>query len=272
MILFAGYLASAGTQKTFMNSELSLKHSLLENNCEKCHKPWKGVDDLNCLQCHLDKKHFKRAADSKIEHDPNEYACFNCHSEHKGRFHNLKLAKNSTCEECHVWESHPEFKKETVRVPIDGSIIFPHQIHYEAAAYDEDSCDMCHKKTESGDSFIMLSFDEVCSMCHSIEEHTIDAKELLTCPTCHLSGKYKIPPRDPLLRNIRYSHRKHEKKECGECHDNINASEDATDLHLPKVSKCLGCHTDNLVTNNCGTCHDFHVIDKKRLKVAHLAD
>jgi len=79
---------SSGNFKMFLNRELAGKHAFFENRCEKCHVPWRGVSDRECLKCHLEEcsEYDILTKKGKPANDP---VCLNCHREHMGRSHNL---------------------------------------------------------------------------------------------------------------------------------------------------------------------------------------
>ncbi|MBI5184606.1 MAG: hypothetical protein HZA01_02630 [Nitrospinae bacterium] len=37
---------------------------------------------------------------------------------------------------------------------------------------------------------------------------------------------------------------------------------DLADQKLPSVAKCQGCHEKNLMYNDCGACHGFHLRER----------
>jgi len=84
--------SSPDNSKIFMNGELSIKHSELEDDCTACHVPWSGVSNKSCFQCHNRTMHYLK----KINEDSAKRTrCFDCHREHRGRLHNLKDVENT---------------------------------------------------------------------------------------------------------------------------------------------------------------------------------
>jgi len=85
-----------------MKDELSFEHSLLAYSCESCHKPWIGVSNESCIGCHENSIHFVNKDLSEIpKHPVKRVTCIDCHKEHRGKVHNIKLVGNLSCLECH---------------------------------------------------------------------------------------------------------------------------------------------------------------------------
>lgn len=108
------YSATAGSNRIFMNGGLSIKHAALSKSCESCHTVWDRVTDNSCLQCHqAAAKHLSDAVSSQIK----TVRCYNCHMEHNGREHNLRAARNSSCQKCHKFNenSQAQHQKESLK-------------------------------------------------------------------------------------------------------------------------------------------------------------
>lgn len=105
--------------RAWISGELSLKHHILENNCESCHvKAFESVQDDTCISCHEETgDHAKkpslangmaplsagdalqwRIAESLGKEGP--LGCVACHSEHEGPVHQTP-ASEAFCADCH---------------------------------------------------------------------------------------------------------------------------------------------------------------------------
>lgn len=79
------------------------------------------------------------------------------------------------------------------------------------------------------------------------------------------------------LQSGRFDHSRHKDVDCASCHA-AQTSSSATDVLLPKVEVCQGCHGGETATNKvpstCVTCHDFHQANQPtfRQKAALPAD
>jgi hypothetical protein len=286
----AFYASYAGGFKPFMNGQLSSKHSELEKDCANCHEPWKGVSDKACANCHGDKKH---ALKTKAGHEgPNVTGCFSCHLEHKGRFWNLRHVEGDKCRTCHKFGKHPDIKKpatgthpyfaikclnchKTAKHPVGmdlstefdglGRTGFTHKLHLERMDINPDECSSCHEKADGSGPFKLASLEDSCGSCHQMYDTKDTAKPASVtenCPSCHISGDVKniesLKTRKP---SKTFSHSRHSRQKCMDCHDDV-AKDDVMANFMPTISKCMGCHEKQMVSNDCGTCHSFHSVGK----------
>lgn len=262
IVVFIVYgVDSSSAYKIFMNGDLSFKHSQMKNNCQECHKPWNGVNNEACQKCHENKKHFLKEVNPKINHNPENTPCFNCHKEHRGKYYNIELVESYSCKLCHEGQGHPEMKNPQEKHPLNAIIAINHQLHFEAGAFAEEDCGMtCHVES-SGSIFNLAKFDDACMMCHEVEVHSADAKDMTTCPTCHLKKTFKASqPVEQLLSGAKFTHKKHRKFQCSKCHGNIiTTSDESSYMSLKDSSQCLDCHSDSMVSLDCITCHNFHL-------------
>jgi hypothetical protein len=60
-----------------------------------------------------------------------------------------------------------------------------------------------------------------------------------------------------------FSHQKHVTVACDDCHQDIDQSEDGSDVLLPSIKVCRDCHAGeddtSRLSSNCVDCHGFHV-------------
>lgn len=95
------------------------------------------------------------------------------------------------------------------------------------------------------------------------------------CQTCHVVEKAtlkRVQVDQHTLRRADFDHRAHIiQARCLDCHNNIPIKElapadslppaevDRAEIHnLPAIATCQTCHTDDLATNDCASCHPFH--------------
>ena len=83
------YNAHSGSNKIFMNKHLSVVHSNLEPRCDVCHTPWEGVYNDSCYKCHRNECSYYESLLEENEEYAENMRCYDCHSEHLGRSHNL---------------------------------------------------------------------------------------------------------------------------------------------------------------------------------------
>ncbi|GAB4281201.1 MAG: hypothetical protein Kow0029_26220 [Candidatus Rifleibacteriota bacterium] len=91
-----------------------------------------------------------------------------------------------------------------------------------------------------------------CLQCH------FKTREKSRCALCHLETPGKtIRDRKRLKEGFVFSHKKHEKFECSECHNAITNWENLDgNMIKSRMEDCLVCHTGAEVPKNCVMCHD----------------
>lgn len=101
--------------------------------------------------------------------DKLEIACSNCHQEHRGINHDLRLMDDVACQVCHQqsFESfnfgHPRF----TQVPRQtGGISFDHAKHEERFESGKMNCAGCHALDSQGHTMEVKSFENACEGCH----------------------------------------------------------------------------------------------------------
>ena len=103
---------------------------------------------------------------------------------------------------------------------------------------------------------LIQTLTEPCRMCHQIEQATIS----------------RVQKDQQLLQRAEFNHRAHIiQRRCLDCHTRIPfydylETAPAADVdfdrssiqNLPQIEVCQQCHTSNLASNRCTTCHLFH--------------
>ena len=260
VIVLAAWGVTSDDNKIFMNGELSQKHSALESDCTTCHKPWDGVTWKSCVDCHDDKMHVKKVGGGEEREGYGQLKiCLSCHNEHKGRSHNLTMLNSGACEQCHIFDKHPEKVSGTPTVNREGTILFTHLPHYDAGTFELDMCGFCHLPSDDDGTFINANFDEACGLCHKLDEHDSDTKVTETCKYCHENNKFRQGQHKNVHATLtRDSHESHVKVDCNQCHHLIPPIGETVVSTNPPVSDCISCHEKKLVDNRCGSCHSFH--------------
>lgn len=220
--------AQAGPMDSFerlvMPGRMSKGHAKYEDDCDKCHKPFKkgGQTDL-CLDCH--KEVAADVRDKKGLHGKlpgiDRRDCKTCHTEHKGRDENIAPFDADS------------FLHDRSDFPLQGA----HQVV---------ACSTCH----SPDAKFRKAPSQ-CKGCHDVDDvHRGRLGE--DCTGCH---------NDMLWGENRYDHDKtdfplknaHINVGCADCH--------ANERYKNTPTKCLGCHQQDDVHQGdngekCNDCHD----------------
>jgi predicted CXXCH cytochrome family protein len=99
----------------------------------------------------------------------------------------------------------------------------------------------------------------VCFACHQIDRVTVGEGNKQT-------ESWRVAPiavTQHWLPKSRFPHVQHNPYECKQCHE-VEKSKTSTDLAIPDLKNCQGCHAGNVTTTDmvrgtCETCHGFHV-------------
>jgi hypothetical protein len=278
LILLCSATARADFQSLASPGPLAKAHADLDNRCDACHVPFKGIPESACFACHAATK--QRVDEKKGPHAAYVAAgkkCSSCHGDHKGRGHSLTppvpesgfdhaqgagLALDGkhagvACKSCHT-------AKPTGGLRWIG-----------IAAIDD--CAGCHKKDPHKGEL-----GTRCGACHAargwkpttktIADHKVPmtgGHTGLKCVACHFSGKRLV-----------------ETTSCGDCHEqkhggtkapckvchNVNNWKTASFTHdfctciLPgkhQTAPCLGCHKNFVFKPTPFACAACHTKDRK---------
>lgn len=94
-----------------------------------------------------------------------------------------------------------------------------------------------------------LVFKTRCAQCHQIVSR--DGRSAAVPPRLRVSW----------LDRSGFTHGPHRKTPCETCHAGARASRSTTDVLMPKMQDCTGCHGSSPVTgrsSSCLTCHEYH--------------
>jgi len=215
--------------RLIMPGKLIEAHKKYENECEKCHAPFKKEkQDSRCLVCHkfvkkdlVNKKGFHGLNKKVIKTD-----CKYCHTDHIGRKADIVNFDPLT------------FDHNFTNYPLQGN-------------HKKLDCFSCHKKKQ------FRNLPTTCFACH--EQNDIHKKQLgKNCKDCHNEQDWK---------NYKFDHDKtdypltfkHKKVKCNDCHPNQYFK------NTPKT--CINCHKlqdvhQNKYDKKCQSCHTTRAWNK----------
>lgn len=134
-------------------------------------------------------------------------------------------------------------------------IAYNHKLHIEQGL----GCLDCHIFAEDRASATLPSLD-VCSECHSDEPMTDSEEELVLIR--YIENEEEIPWKKiySVPQHVYFSHRRHViigEMDCETCHGNVvEKTSPITEPFLEmNMKKCMECHKENKVTNDCLSCH-----------------
>ncbi len=266
---------AANIETLMMPGPLITGHAKYENECQKCHKPFSKArqNDL-CLDCHD-----KVAADIKKlagHHgrikDIGELECKQCHTDHKGRGHDIVQFNRET------------FDHDMTDLALTGGhrTVRCAACHKSGTRYRDapTDCYSCHKDNDPHRG----KLGKDCKSCHDTTRWAKVAfdhdktdfplkgeHKRTACQGCHLNERYKdVATACVACHRLADIHGGRYGEKCGDCHTAADWKKfafdhDTTDFVLRgrhgKIA-CSVCHIKTLYKDKLGkTCIDCHKND-----------
>ena len=177
-VLLAGLATWQATP--LMTGPLSAAHAPLEDQCEACHTPFRGVQDASCRSCHPG-----IGADSPSTiHRRVKGNCATCHHEHRSRAYPLRLADMEAFD-----HELSGFSLKKYHPQVGCSLCHKAgQPYYQAPK----RCQDCHPNWSPANfdharvigGPLTLHADLGCPDCHPRQSYDTPA----TCAPCHAPG------------------------------------------------------------------------------------
>jgi c(7)-type cytochrome triheme protein len=161
---------------------------------------------LPCLLCH---RRESNDAVPKLPGGDRHLPCAGCHAQ---QFAN---SDGPICTICHkdaksgTVKSFPSLKSFRMK--------FDHSLHVKSGGA---SCNACHRPSRGGVALsIPASFSahNTCFRCHTAGAKA-GGRDISSCGTCHQPGSYSRTPEFAQAFRVGFSHAKHQKERCAECH------------------------------------------------------
>jgi hypothetical protein len=222
--IYSPVVNATAFERLVMPGDLIQGHAKYEDDCSECHESFSKTDQSKlCLGCHKDiakdvKNNKGYHGKSKIV---NNRSCKSCHTDHKGREHNIVLLDKEI------------FNHAITDFKLKGQ-------HKQA------KCTSCHKTNKK--------YTEAPSACYSCHKDDDVHKEKLgkKCYSCHSEKSWQ---------KIKFDHSKtdfplrgeHKETSCDSCHPD--------NQHKNIKTACYSCHSINDVHKGrygrkCNTCHN----------------
>lgn len=195
---------------------------------------------LPCLLCH------RRDSNAPVPKRPgasNHLPCAGCHAQ---QFTN---AESPICTICHTdvksgaLKAFPRLKSFRMK--------FDHARHVNMGSV---SCATCHRPSRGGVALsIPAGFNAhtTCYRCHTPRAQS-GGRDISSCGTCHQLGGYSRTPQFAQAFQVGFSHAKHEKTSCNECHQIRAGMPQRRQVTQPEP---LNHHATGR-GQSCATCHD----------------
>lgn len=194
---------------------------------------------LPCLLCHRRESNSPRPLlPGRSQHTP----CAGCHAQ---QFSN---SDSPICTICHTdvksgaLKSFPRLKSFSMK--------FEHARHVNMEGV---SCATCHRPSRGGVALsIPAGFNahETCYRCHTPRAQS-QGRDISSCRTCHQLGGYRRTPEFAPAFRVGFSHARHQKVTCNECHQvragmpqrrQVTSPAPLNHHARPGTESCMSCH------------------------------
>lgn len=277
-------------------------HAEFEEKCGLCHQPLTSLQAELCIACHsnIDEQIIEQdSLHGKIE---GVMMCAECHTDHKGREHDLRLGSLEDFD-------HSGMAFSLIRHQVDYSLesldcLTCHVPDGQFSVLDS-SCTRCHAGADP--AFMLthvIDFGEDCVSCHdgldsmARFEHASSLFPLegvhqeLACVECHVQGQFEDLSTECVACHIEpFEHQGWFGLDCASCHnpqdwkpaqlngqlfDHSTGTEFSLELHRLDFAgnpiSCQGCHLQDDHTLTPGTCFECHSSQNQDFMVQHQAE
>lgn len=189
-----GLMSKVEWQRMANPGKLSNAHAFLDHKCNACHTPVKGVEAVNCIQCHANNTALLKRQTTSFH--ANISSCVECHKEHQGKDGQITQMNHNAF----VSIGMRQLGKKTVRNQEDKEL-FELVEHFLEMSQNKNSlfvnphlskeeltlqCATCHQNQDVHFSL----FGKNCSNCHetsrwNIPEFVHPSPRSMDCAQCH---------------------------------------------------------------------------------------
>ncbi len=295
-----GDLGSTGNPEVIIAGYES--HADFEGQCSLCHQPLIRLQAELCIECHAnigEQIAMQTSLHGKLEH---VMPCFECHTDHQGREHDLRLGSLDDFD-----HSLLTFSLIWHQVDYDQDPIACLDCHVSDNLFSAQmtSCQVCHTATD-GDFILrhVSDFGDACIDCHdgldsmarfdhaNSDFHLEGLHQDLACAGCHVQGQF-----DDLTGECADCHAEPAEHsgmfelDCAACHDsfawsparlsgvefdhNIDTSFSLDWHHVDfngTTIACQSCHQEGQVEFSQETCFGCHALDDQPFMLQHEAE
>ena len=212
---------------------------------------------LPCLLCH---RHESSAARPNLPGANGHLPCAGCHTQ---QFSN---SDSPICTICHT-DAKSGAVKQFPRMK-SFRMKFDHSRHVSMGGV---SCATCHRPSRGGVALSIptgFSAHTTCYKCHTPRAQSA-GRDISSCGTCHQLGRYSRTPQFTQAFRVGFSHGKHQKINCNECHQvragmpqrrQVTAPEPLHHHATGRGQSCMTCHNGKTAFGGddfsvCKRCH-----------------
>ena len=210
-------------------------------------------------------------------------ACSDCHQSDAGGLGMKPVKMEPHCSRCHALSITDDDPDQTVPHAETDQVIESLRSYFSRRFIEDrpGRFQVDLNRPGSPSAVGMLQQEGLAWVERRTRESAREIFERRVCETCHKventgnseQPDWRITPvninRDYWRHSTRFSHEKHDHRDCGECHE-ADRSEQAGDVLLPDIQVCRDCHTGAQggqgLRSNCVTCHRFHHAEHGKLE------
>lgn len=198
--------------------------------------------------------------------------CTGCHATARGEPLVANFEQN--CQRCHLLTFDARFPDAEVPHGGDPGIVYgfvggmysgDRELAGKSAS--EVRRILTTRRRVSSDARAVVNAEQVikskCNKCHDIVR---SGQRLAVTPPVILTS---------WLDRAKFSHARHQKVDCEQCHEGARESVATSDVLMPRVKDCTACHAKNATATNaastCVTCHEYHLRPQRQVQKASLA-
>lgn len=212
---------------------------------------------LPCLLCH---RRESNAPVPKLPGSNGHLPCAGCHAQ--------QFSNNDSpiCTICHT-----DLKSGALKAfpRLSGfRMKFDHSLHLKMGSV---KCETCHRPISAGKAMsIPAGFNahSTCYRCHSSRAQS-QGRDISSCGTCHQLGSYSRTSTFAQAFRVGFSHAKHQKEDCNECHQiragmpqrrQVTAPQPLNHHATGEEQSCMTCHNGKRAFGGddfsvCKRCH-----------------
>jgi c(7)-type cytochrome triheme protein len=213
---------------------------------------------LPCLLCH---RRDSNAAVPKRPGASQHLPCAGCHAQQ------FSSPDSPICTICHTDPKSGAVKPFPARL-MSFRMKFDHARHMSMGSV---GCVTCHRPARGGVAMTIpadFNAHTTCFRCHTPRAQS-GGRDISSCGTCHQLGGYSRTPMMMPAFRVGFSHAKHEKVTCNECHDvragqpqrrQVTTPEPLNHHATGRGQSCMTCHNGKRAFGgddftSCKRCH-----------------
>ncbi|MEE9424717.1 MAG: cytochrome c3 family protein [Methylococcales bacterium] len=205
--------------------------------------------------------------------------CADCHTFDRGQVATKQINFEQHCSECHRLDFETSDKQRELPHGDVMEVLYYLQQYYQNKALkgmieDPQAPLVARTRRRPGQVLSVRQRQTAIAWAEGkTRDVAMEVFQFRVCKTCHDvqyasngSPPWSIPPvsiPEHWMPLANFSHQKHVTVACDDCHQDIDQSEDGTDVLLPSIKVCRDCHAGeddtSRLSSNCVDCHGFHV-------------